>query len=272
MRTSSAGRLAGAGWTHDTERPDLETASDGYARRFDTAVGRYLLERQTMVVSRLLAAAGSRRLSILDVGGGHGQIIDTLASRGHDVVVHGTDEHCFRRLAAPAARWPGQITTCVSPLWSIPFEDRAFDLVMGIRLLAHVVRWRELLLEMTRLSSRFLLLDFPIHESLHRMSGAMFGIKRRVERNTRPYFSYRLEDIRIRLDELDFRVLRQQGQFVLPMVAHRFMRAPGLSRNLEGVLCALGLGSRWGSPVLLLAGRVSGNGGQFNPGCDGGGT
>ena len=57
---------------HNTLTPDVETASDAYARRFGGPVGTYFLEQQTTAVARLLSKPSAAGRRALDVGGGHG--------------------------------------------------------------------------------------------------------------------------------------------------------------------------------------------------------
>ena len=63
---------------HNTLTPDVETASDGYARRFAGPVGTYFLARQAAAVARLLSDSDAPGRRALDVGGGHGQLTPLL--------------------------------------------------------------------------------------------------------------------------------------------------------------------------------------------------
>ena len=73
------------------------TSSDDYARRFSGAVGRYFLEVQTDATLELLRPLAAA--SVLDVGGGHGQLTGALVEAGLDVTVLGSDPACERRVA-----------------------------------------------------------------------------------------------------------------------------------------------------------------------------
>jgi hypothetical protein len=53
----------------------------------------------------------------------------------------------------------------------LPFPDRALDALIAVRLLVHVV-------------------DFPTVFSVDFWQPLLFGIKRRIEGNTRPFFCY----------------------------------------------------------------------------------
>src|SRR3954463_8184828 len=79
------------------EDADIGTSSEDYARRFTGAVGRWFVATQTRITLGLLQAlpAGA---SVLDVGGGHGQIAPPLIKAGYEVTVVGSDPVCAVRL------------------------------------------------------------------------------------------------------------------------------------------------------------------------------
>ncbi|HEU4699645.1 MAG TPA: methyltransferase domain-containing protein [Gemmatimonadales bacterium] len=254
------GVLVGAGRVHDTETPDVETASDGYTeRRFGGPAGRWLLEEQTRAVDRLLRRTGDAALQVLEVGGGHAQVTPLLVERGHAVVVQGSDPICFKRVLPVRRAHPDRVRGCASDLWALPFADGSFDLVMAVRLLGHVVRWRELLAEMTRVSRRYVIVEFARASALlplpARATDALFTLKRRVENTTRPFFTYREPRVAAELDRLGFRTLEVVGQFALPMVLHRALKEPRTSAALERLARGLGFGDRLRSPALVLAER-----------------
>lgn len=260
-------REVGAGLPHNTETPDIETASDVYARRFRGATGAWLLEQQSRAVSALLRDTGSAPLRVLELGGGHAQLTALLLEHGHRVVVHGSAHDSLSRIRALARNCPDRVETCVANLWRLPYDERAFDMVVAFRLLGHVTRWRELLREMTRLSNRFVMVEFArsrtgVTSTLQRL---LFSLKRRVEGTTRPFFIYRSEAVAAELAQQQFRLTGIAAQFAFPIVFHRLLRSPHLSGFLEESARAVGIGQRWRSPVVLLAqreptGAVSGTG------------
>jgi len=237
--------------SHDTREADVETASDAYAARFAGPVGGWLLEVQTARFRELLGSCG--RLSVLEVGGGHGQLTAALLADGHRVVSQGSRTSCHARLRAAQA----QVAHVTSSLVGLPFADRSFDLVIAIRLLAHVEDWRGLLAELSRVSSGLVLVDFPIRGALHRAAPWLFGAKRRLEGNTRPYFDYTVGEVEAALRADGLEVLGVRRQFSLPMVLHRTLGMPAVSRVLEGIASVVGVTAAVGSPALLLAARAS---------------
>ena len=249
--------VIGAGRPHDTETPDVETASDRYAQRFAGPLGEWLLSQQDAAMSRMLARTDGAPLRVLDVGGGHGQVAPLLLQAGHDVTVHGSREECFARLSQMRTAYDGRLHTVASPLWQLPFGDRSFDLVLAVRLLGHTARWRELLGEMTRVSAGFVLLEFARAGlfTIPKAAEAMFVLKRRIEGTTRPFFSYKERRLVEELARHSFRPVASTAMFSLPMVLHRLVGNAGLSARAEAALRGAGVGDLFRSPTLLLARR-----------------
>ena len=243
---------------HDTTTPDVETASEDYARRFAGPSGRYLLGVQETLAGGLLAPHRERIRTVLDVGGGHAQLTEMLLGLGARVWVQGSSPACAARLAPAMARHGERLRFVTSGLWDLPFPDRSFDLVVGVRLLAHVVRWQALLAEMARVSRRLVLVDYAPWSSANILEPLLFRLKRRAEGNTRPFFCYWPSEIRQALGEEGFPAQSLAKEFAAPMVVHRALGRPGVSRGLEAACRGLGLTYLLGSPVLLLAERPAG--------------
>lgn len=237
---------------HNTLTPDIETASDDYHARFTGAVGKFFLEVQEHRIIAMLARIGAGPFRILEVGGGHGQITEALVKGGHSVQVQGSSETCFRRLEKLRGQYPERLGFTQSDLWRIPFQDREFDVVIALRLLAHVEKWRELLGEMARLSKRAVIFDFASVSALNALSPLLFSVKRKIEGNTRPYFSYRSSKIRAVMEELGFERTDERRQFFFPMGLHRLIGSPRISLAAESAARSLGFSDRLGSPAITL--------------------
>lgn len=245
------------GLAHDVLTPDVETASDGYARRFAGPIGAWFLEVQRRLVLQLLPPAAGRSLRILEVGGGHGQLTEAFLAAGHEVVVHGSAPVCAARLEALRERHPARLHLAIAPLWTLPFPDRAFDAVIGVRLLAHVERHEDLLTEMARVCRGRVIVDFPPKVSANLLEPLLFRLKRRIERNTRPFFVYRPEALMRPLAAAGCGRFQIEKEFFWPMVVHRKAGRRGLSEALERPARALGMTRMLGAPALLAAERLA---------------
>jgi 2-polyprenyl-3-methyl-5-hydroxy-6-metoxy-1,4-benzoquinol methylase len=229
-----------------SEDADLETASEDYARRFAGSVGGFFLDVQARATLDLLAPFPRAR--VLDVGGGHGQLTGPLVDAGYEVTVYGSSPACADRVRP----WTdtGRARFHSGDLLKTGFADRSFEVVLSYRLLPHVVRWAELIAELSRLARLAVLVDYPTSRSANAVAEAFFGLKKRVEGNTRPFTVFRDEQVIEAFAASGFRPTGRRPQFFVPMALHRALGTRALSRGLERVSTALGLTARFGSPVV----------------------
>lgn len=222
---------------------DIETASEGYAARFRGPAGVWMLDVQERTVRHLLESAGAR--SILEVGGGHGQLTPSLVQTGAQVTVQGSDESCRRGVQALVQS--SQARFVVGSFLDLPFPDQSFDAVISIRLIMHSESWPRIIAEMCRVARRTVMVDYPTTSPL---SNLLFGAKKKLEKNTRTWRSFRHDEVSDAFAEQRFLPAGRCGQFFFPMVIHRTLQLRALSAALEGTTRLLGLNHRWGSPVL----------------------
>lgn len=228
---------------------DVETSSEDYARRFAGPVGEWFLAVQTRVTLDLLAPF--RGSSVLDVGGGHGQLAAPLAEAGFDVTVFGSADSCVERVRRLVDA--GRARFRSGDLLHAPFGDKSFDVVIAYRLLSHIDEWRALVGELGRLARRAVVVDYPTKRSVNAFADALFGLKKGVEGNTRPFLVFRDSEVEEAFAAAGFQVTDRQPEFFWPMALHRALRAALLSRGLEGTASAVGLTGAFGSPVIARA-------------------
>jgi SAM-dependent methyltransferase len=234
------------------ENADIETSSEAYARRFSGALGGWFLRVQADATLDLLR--DFPRARVVDVGGGHGQLAGPLAEAGYDVTVVGSTEGCGARVRGLVDG--GRARFQAADLLRLPFAARAFDVALAFRLLPHVERWRDLVAELCRVAARAVIVDYPTRRSINAAAGPLFGVKKRVEGDTRPFAVFADEDVEAAFAGHGFRVAGRRPQFAVPMALHRAMGAAPLSRGLERAARAAGVTSRLGSPVILRADRL----------------
>lgn len=231
--------------------PDVETASEGYARRFAGPVGAWFLDVQSRITLDMLRPWPAAR--VLDLGGGHGQLTGALLQAGHQVTVYGSPGACGNRVRP----WvdAGRARYEAGDLLRAPWPDRAFDVVVSFRLLPHVADWRALVRELCRLAARALVVDYPTARSVNAAAESLFGLKKAVEGNTRPFTVFRDADVEAAVAASGFRATARRPEFFFPMALHRAIGAAPVARGLEAGARAVGLTSAFGSPVILRAER-----------------
>lgn len=229
------------------ETADIHTSSDEYAARFSGAVGGWLLSVQEKLARRLMRRfKGS---NVLDVGGGHGQLALPLCRDGWRVTVVGSDESCRHRIQSLVDS--GACRFVAGNVLALPFPDKAFDLVLCFRLLTHCERWPELVRELCRVARQGVIVDYPTGQSLNAIAPALFGAKKKFEKNTRAWRPFRHEEVIGEFAKNGFAPTGMVKQFFLPMVLHRMLKIRALSAALEAVCRAMGLTRLWGSPVIV---------------------
>lgn len=231
------------------ETADIETASDDYASRFAGPAGEWMLSVQEGIALSMLGR--DRGATVLDVGGGHGQLAHPLSREGFDVTVLGSDESCRNRVAGIVAS--GRCRFLVGNVVDLPFAHNEFDHVIAFRLLPHCGLWPELIGEMCRVAGRSVVVDYPTTRSLNAAAPALFGAKKRIEGNTRNWRMFSDAEIRREFAQRGFTVERRVPQFFLPMVLHRALRCATTSRALEAMCRSVGLTRALGSPVIVQA-------------------
>lgn len=232
-----------------SESYDIFTSSDDYATRYAGRVGEWMLRVQEQAILRMLAPHPNA--SILDVGGGHSQLTPALIRNGYLVTVLGSSEDCKSRLS-PCL---DQITFDIGSLMNMPYPDRAFDVVISLRLMAHMPRWEEFIGELARVARKAVIVDYPEVRSINIVSTQLFSLKKRLEPNTRRFQCLRERELLRVFKEVGFRESDRFPQYFLPMMLHRALKQPRLSAALEAFFRAIGLTRLLGSPVILKVDR-----------------
>jgi SAM-dependent methyltransferase len=234
------------------ETPDIESSTEDYAQRFTGPVGTWLLDRQWDAVYNMLQTCPGK--TILEVGGGHAQLTGNLLDHDYQVTVTGSDPRCALRVK-PFFQ-PGRCSFQVADLLNLPYPDRSFDTVIALRLMAHIHDWPRFLSELTRVARHAVILDYPSLVSINRVERLLFGLKKALEKNTRPYTCYTTKIIGDACQPLGYSPDGRQRQFFWPMVIHRTLKMPKLSAAMESLSRAIGLTQTLGSPVVLKLSRT----------------
>ncbi len=235
--------------TAPRETPDIETASSGYASRFEGAAGRYFLNVQATGLTHLLDYPRATR--VLELGGGHGQLVRVYQERDFNFTIFGSDP-CIKPLL-DANTGNDNIAFESGDLLNLPYEDDEFDVVVAVRLISHIEDWPRLVAEMCRVARRAVVIDYPTKTSLNALTPLLFRLKKGIEQNTRTYTSFSRAQLSTCFLKNEFEVARQYKQFFLPMVLHRATKGHRILQIAESCGRSVRLTDFFGSPVLLRA-------------------
>jgi len=239
------------------ETADIETSSAAYAGRFSGQVGAWFLQvQQAATLPMLMPYRGA---TILDVGGGHGQLTEALVGHGYEVTVAGSDAVCKARIQTFVES--GQCKFDVVDFLGLPYPDQAFDVVISYRLLSHVTHQDRFIGELARVAAQAVIVDYPELRSVNYLAPRLFKYKKRLEGNTRSFTTFTRAQLLGLFKRHRFVYGAHYAEFFLPMVVHRKLKSPGLSRQLERMPRLLGLTDNFGSPVILKLVRDRGGSG-----------
>jgi SAM-dependent methyltransferase len=230
---------------------DIETASKDYASRFSGEVGEFFLAVQTQITLELLRPWP--KATVLDVGGGHGQIALPLVQKSYRVTVAGSSPLSRNRLDSLLP--PGSFRFQNCNFLHLPFEDKSFDIVTSFRLLPHLDEWPELIAEMCRVADKAVVVDYPDIHSFNFFSEFLFRAKKAVEGNTRSFRCFSRSEILDRFNKNRFNHPIFRPEFFIPMAIHRAIKSKTFSRAVESISRRTGLTRLWGSPIILRVNR-----------------
>jgi hypothetical protein len=236
--------------------PDLETVGDDYAARFSGETGRFILGRQSEILSQILNKFPRGSLRILFVGGGHGQLTETMCSFGHQVWVHGSRPECRERLER-LELLNEQVHFIVKPFSALGELSGQFDLVTAFRLMAHMPNWEAFIAKLCQIAKQQVVVDFAASSSFNILTPIFFGLKQRIEGNTRPYACQNLVDVRQAFHANGYSIMTVDRQFGIPLALHRAVGRRSISEHAENFCRGIGLTKLVGSPVILSAERLT---------------
>jgi 2-polyprenyl-3-methyl-5-hydroxy-6-metoxy-1,4-benzoquinol methylase len=239
--------------TAGREDADVHSSTPEYARRFGGPTGAWMLSVQRAILMEMLPTATTE--SVLDIGGGHGQIALPLYESGRGVTVLASSPDCASLLAEYIES--GAIAFRVGNLIELPFDEKSFDIVVSFRLMSHCTAWRTLIAEMCRVAESHVIFDYPIWCSSNFFTPMLFKIKRLIEGNTRRYRIFTTKELVREFALHGFKCSALKKQFFFPMGLHRALRSARISAALETIAGMLGLTRLFGSPVIACFTRSS---------------
>lgn len=227
------------------DAPDIESSTQDYASRFRGPVGAWFLKCQADATRKLL---NGDNLNVLDVGGGHGQNVDTVVDLGHSLTIFGSTDSTTEMIQEDIDN--GRIRYDTGSFLELPYDDNSFDAVISYRTLSHMDHWSPFIAELARVSRSTVIVDFPASRSFNILYNPMFFIKKNIESNTREFYCYSTDTITTSFSNNNMELISHHKQYFLPMALHRFLRMQGLSEVMEKLFRIVLLTRIFGSPVI----------------------
>jgi ubiquinone/menaquinone biosynthesis C-methylase UbiE len=232
---------------------DPATARSFDEQRFGGPIGALLASEQAAVLANMVGRVQGR--TILDVGTGTGRAALLFAGGGARVTAVDASEEMLAVARRRAAEHSVSVKFMTGDAHALDFPDRAFDVVVSLRMLMHTPRWRACLSELCRVADRLVIVDYP---STRSAAAVQAGVRRLLHRwgvRTEPYRVFSDREITEAFDKSGFRVRSVHRQFVLPIALHKLVGSARLTLAVEGWFDRAGLLKRLGSPVTLVAER-----------------
>ncbi|HMO02733.1 MAG TPA: class I SAM-dependent methyltransferase [Oligoflexia bacterium] len=234
--------------------PDIHSSSDDYISRFLNAGGKFLLNKQSQIISTIITAYRLSLATALDVGGGHFQSAPILAQAGIKVTITGSDYSCQQQMLKTSPN--ANIEFKVSSLCPLPFPEHSYDLVSTFRVLSHLDNFEDFIGECCRVAKVAVIFDYPTTKSLNYLSRYFFKTKLAVEKNTRTFNSFSDNQIKELLAKNGFQIKQIERELFWPHFLHRAVNNKLLSNIIEKPAEIFGITQRFGSPVIVFATRV----------------
>lgn len=236
--------------------PDIHSSSVEYDQRFAGEIGDFILSVQTGILRGLLENARSRASAstLLDLGGGHGQVFPLALELGFNTVVHGSDQSCRRKIDQYLQAHPevqdGRLRFVNAPLLDVPAKPQSFDVVSMLRLISHHSDWQALIAESCRLAKSTVIVEFPPLIGFNLLYPILFKIKQRAEGSTRYFLTFSLRQLDAEFERHGFKRSFRRNELFAPIVVHRKLRSVRLSKFFESACSVLGLTALFGNPTI----------------------
>jgi 2-polyprenyl-3-methyl-5-hydroxy-6-metoxy-1,4-benzoquinol methylase len=232
---------------------DPVTAQTFDRRRFGGPIGDLIASEQARVLANFVGRIKNR--VILDVGTGTGRAALLLARAGARVT--GVDPSAEMLAVAQRRADEEHLAVRFLPgdIHRLEFADRAFDVVISLRVLMHAADWRQSIAELCRVADQLVIIDYPSRASFAALQSLVRHVTHALGARTEPYRVLSDREIARELKRSGFRVRSVHRQFVLPIALHKAIGSRRFTRLSRKLSDRLGLLRLFGTPVSLVAER-----------------
>jgi SAM-dependent methyltransferase len=218
--------------------------------RFGGPIGDLVASQQAKVLANFVGRIKDRVM--LDVGTGTGRAALLFAVGGARVTGVDASEQMLSIARQRAAEVSASVTFLQCDAHALTFPERAFDVVMCLRVLMHTPRWAQCVSE---LSERLVILDYPSVHSTALLQSWLRRLTHALGARNEPYRVFSDREIADALRRGGFRVNSTHRQFVLPIALHKAIGSRRFTLASERLLRRIGFHRLFGSPVTLIAER-----------------
>lgn len=224
-------------------------------RRFGGPIGELVASSQARVLADMIGRAEDR--SVLDVGTGAGRAALQLARAGARVTAVDASEEMLAVARAKAAHEGLTVRFARGDVHALQCADRAFDVVVCLRVLMHTPDWRRSLAELCRVADQVVIFDYPSAASAALLQSLARRLLHAAGGRTEAYRVFMQGEIARALAASGFRVRSIHRQFVLPIQLHKAIGSRRFTESSERLLARVGLLRGFGSPVTVCAERCA---------------
>jgi SAM-dependent methyltransferase len=232
---------------------DPATAQTFDRRRFGGPIGELVASEQGRVLANFVGRIKDR--VILDVGAGTGRAALMLARGGARVTAVDPSMEMLAVAERRAAEENLAIRFLPGDVHRLEFADRAFDVVISLRVLMHAADWRQAIAELCRVADQLVIIDYPSIASFATLQSLTRRVTHALGARTEPYRVLSDREITRQLKRSGFLVRSVHRQFVLPIALHKAIGSRRFTKLSRKVSDRLGLLSLFGTPVTVVAER-----------------
>lgn len=187
--------------------------------RFKSPGGALIDKLEKNIVKKFVVPIKGKK--VLDVGTGTGRFAIELAKLGSKVIACDLSEKMLEIGRKKAKKDKVNVKFEKGDVENLPYKNNMFDVVVGIRIVMHLVDYKKGLKEMKRVVKRggYVIFNIPNKLSVWAKLNKLFRIKKKVIKKIHPEYSPRsfsYIEIEYLLNKIGLRIVEKRGLFFLP--------------------------------------------------------